>query len=122
MFINLRKGHSSVYLKHPNVGGSIRADAFRAEVKDDVLTFSFKLLPLDDNETEDENNFHELDLQSVTVDDDYIVTDFTRFAESKSFSALHLNILSRGISFVFNCTGEPSKMDGLTFNIENKVS
>ena len=122
MIINLRKGHSPVYLQFPHVGGSIGAEAFQAEMKDDILVFSFKLNPVDGNQSDDENHLHDDDLQSVTIDDEYVITNFAKYADSKTFSALHLDILSRGIHFVFNCTGEPSKMDGLIFKIENKVS
>lgn len=122
MSYNLRKGKSFVYLQYPTVGESMGAEAFQAEVTDDILVFRLKVKPVDSNQKMDEDHLHEMELLSITVDDDSIISKFMEFVKSKSFSVFHLEVLSRGECLVFNVVEEPSRLNGLTFNIENKVS
>lgn len=118
----LRKGHSSVYLQYQTVGESMGAEGFETEVKEGVLIFSFRLKPVDSNQESDEGHLHEMKLLSVTVDDDYVINKFTDFVKSKSISAFHLEIGSRGERLLFNVAQGSGKLNGLTFNIENRIS
>ncbi|NQV12548.1 hypothetical protein HQ524_04245 [Candidatus Uhrbacteria bacterium] len=119
--MNLRKGHSSVYLQYPTVGESMGAEMFEVVVRDDVLIFRFKVKPVDSNQKSDEDHLHEMELSSVTVDDDYIINKFTDFIQSKTISAFHLEITSRGKCLVFNIAEGPGRINGLTLNIERKI-
>lgn len=122
MALSLRKGSSSVYLQYEVTGESMGAKEFEAEIKNNILIFRFKVNPVDSNQRDDEDHLHEMELKSVTVDDDYIITKFIDFIKNKSVEGFNLEIISRGRSLVFNVAEGPSKLNGLTFNIENKIS
>ena len=122
MISSLRKGSSSVYFQYESTGESMGAEEFEAEVKNNILIFRFKVKPVDSNQREDEEHLHEMELLSVTVDDDYIITRFIDFIKNKSIEGFHVEVFSRGKRLVFSVSEGPSKLNGLTFNIENKVS
>lgn len=122
MINNLRKGYSSVYLQYPTVGETMGAEEFQAEVKDEILTFRFKIKPVDSNQRMDEEHIHEMELTSVTIDDDYIISKFIQFIEPKIILVFHLEIVSSGKRLLFNVAEGPSRLNGLTFNIESKIS
>ena len=122
MVSSLRKGSSSVYFQYENTGESMGANEFEAEIKNNILIFRFNVKPVDSNQREDEDHLHEMELLSVTVDDDYIITRFIDFIKNKNVDGFHMEIMSRGKRLVFVVAEGPSKLNGLTFNIENKVS
>ncbi len=122
MITSLRKGSSSVYLEYENAGESIGADKFEVEVKDDILIFRFHLTPVDSNQKDDEGHLHEMDLLSVTVDDDYIITRFIDYIQNKRIYGFGVEIISCGKRLVFSVAEGPSKLNSLTFNINHEVS
>ncbi len=122
MIENLRKGHSFVYLEYPNVGETMGAEKFEGEIKEGILLLRFKLRAAGQGQKMDEDHLHRLELQSVTIDDDYIVTRLKEFAESSTFSAFHLEIISHGKHMVFSGKAETSKRNGLKFSVESRIS
>jgi hypothetical protein len=120
--MNLRKGHSSVYFQYPTVGESMGAEMFEVEIKNSVLIFKFTVKPVDSNQISDEAHLHEMELSSVTIDDDYIISKFINFIKTKTISAFHLEIISRGKKLIFNVAQGPGRINGLSFNIENKIN
>lgn len=122
MKLSLRKGYSSVYLQYEHTGESIGAELFEASIDQDVAVFSFKLKPIDSNQKSDEDNLHELELESATIDDDHIITKFADFFKSKSFDLFQMHIQSKGKLLKFDVAQEVGKLNGLTFNVSNKNS
>jgi len=87
---SLRKGSSLVYFQYPNVGGDIYADRFEVELHNYVATLRFRIKPSDSNQKDDEEHLHEYSLQSVRLDDKYIINHLGNFLKNKSVSSMWL--------------------------------
>lgn len=119
MSTSLRKGNSSVYLQYENTGESMGAKLFEASINDSIATISFTLDPVDSNQRSDEDNIHEMDLKSVTFDDDLIIAKIPAFFESKEFVEFQLHIISREKLLKFLVTPGGGKPGGLVFSVSH---
>ena len=118
----LRKGSSSIYFQYETTGESIGVVETEVEIVNRDLVFRCKVSPVDSNQKMDEDHLHEMELKSITLGDDYMITKFVEFCENKIISAFKVEILSRGKHLVFNVSEGPSKINGLTFSFESKNS
>ncbi|MFY0676104.1 MAG: hypothetical protein JXR18_02350 [Neptuniibacter sp.] len=116
---SLRKGQSSVYMQYENTGESIGAKLFEASLNGGIAAVSFTLAPVDSNQRSDEDHLNELDLESVTVDDDLIITEISSFFEAKEFIKFQLHITSKNKLHKFAVSPGGGKLNGLVFNVNH---
>ena len=114
---SLRKGPSSVYFQYSNDCDGVNADTFEVEIIKDTLIFRFCLKPVDSNQTDDENDLHELELQSVMIDDEYIVDNFSNLFKHNAASSMKLEIDSKGNMLSYNVTPEIDEIGKLNLII-----
>ncbi|MDF2181596.1 hypothetical protein [Neptuniibacter sp. CAU 1671] len=114
---SLRKGQSSVYLQYENTGESMGAKLFEASLNDGVASISFTLAPVDSNQRSDEDHLHELDLVSVTIEDDLIITEISTFFKAKEFTELQLHIVSKKKLLKFAVSPGGAQLNGLVLNV-----
>lgn len=98
------------------------ADEFEVEIDNDILTLRFKVKPVGENQRDDEEHLHEMQLLSVTIDDDYIITRFIDYVKNNIVSELCIEIISRKKCLAFSVDEGASKLNALTFNIKAKTS
>lgn len=107
MIRSLRKGHSSIYIQHPNTGHSIGAKKYESEIADDRAILRLTLNPVDSNQCSDEEHLHTDQLVSVSIDDSTVTKGFCEHVAShkQKFSSWQLEVISRGKKITF--TVEP---------------
>ena len=115
---NLRKGSSSVHFEYSDGGESIRADTFEAETVADILTLSFRLRPVDDNERMDEENLHTKNLLSISIDDKYIIDGLTSYLKHYPASSMQLCVISKGKNLSFSVVLEERAIDHFSLIVQ----
>ena len=103
MIHSLRKGRTSVYLKHPNTGHNIGAEKYESEVEGEVAILRFTLRPAGRNQKYDENYLHNDVLESVDIDDATVISGLKNHVEShrQEVTSWKLQIISLGKTFHF---------------------
>lgn len=106
MIHSLRKGCTSVYLKHPHTGHSIGAEKYESEVEAEVAILRFTLRPVDRNQKFDEEYLHNNVLEYVDIDDATVITGLGNHVKShrQEVTSWKLQIISRGKTFRFEVT------------------
>jgi hypothetical protein len=103
---SLQKGHSSssTYLQFSNVGGSIGAERYEAEIVDGAVVLRFTLKPVDENQRLDEDELHTQPLVSVQIMDALVIRNLKQFcaARAKGIQGRKLEIISRGKAMQFD--------------------
>lgn len=101
---SLRKGYYGTYLQYANVGDSMGAERYEAEIVDGAVVLRFTLKPVDENQRLDEENLHTEPLVSVQIMDAMTIKKLNQFcaARAKEISARKLEIISRGKTLQFD--------------------
>ena len=102
---SLQKGHSSsTYLQFSNVGGSIGAEQYEAEIVDGAVVLRFTLKPVDENQRLDEEELHTQPLVSVQIMNALVIRKLEQFcaARAKGIPGRKLEIISRGKPMQFD--------------------
>lgn len=103
MIRSLRKGRTSVYLKHPHTGHSIGAEEYESKIEAEVAVLCFTLRPVDRNQKSDEEYLHNDVLEYVDINDATVITSLENHVKSHSqeVTSWKLQIISLGKIFRF---------------------
>lgn len=111
----LRAGSVLVDFDYEDVCDSINSENFTAPQNESIQSVDFHLKPTGGNQIIDENNIHNMNLKSITINDDEFVRNYKQvFATNPD----EIRILSKHIKLTKICSNVEVNDGGVVFHIK----